>query len=237
MDSETQPWGFVNMKQLLRGIPILAIMIAACGAVENIQSAPKLFSIDLQDTTILQGLVDFSLQNRLPIGIVLSDNPGLCHPQRKLTLKDVTAEKIVDSMLQDSGYRWSLENGVFVVKPISTSGLPNRVLQLKYSRFESMNTTMQGLGVLLSSYIQSSLEPEKGYAGNILASSESARIKPFVLENSTVEQIANHIVSRDDKGAWILRTAPQKESGNVRVEIYGYKDDAQILRKLPCSVR
>ena len=225
------------MKQLLRRIPILAIMIAACGAVENSQLTPKLFSIDLQDTTILQGFVDFSLQKRLPIGIVLTDSPSLCQPQRKLTLKDVSAERIVDSMLQDSGYRWSLESGVFVVKPISLSGLPNRVLQLKYSRFESMNTTMQGLGVLLSSYIQSSLEPEKGYAGNILASSESARIKPFVLENSTVEQIANHIVSLDDKGAWILRTAPQKESGNVRVEIYGYKDDAQILRKLPCSVR
>lgn len=94
---------------------------------------------------------------------------------------------------------------------------------------------MQGLGVVLSGYIQSRLEPEKGFAGNVLSSTQSAMVKPFRLENA-VKQIANHIVSLDEKGVWILRTAPegQSQAEKVQLKIYGYKDDAAILAHMGC---
>ncbi len=202
---------------------------------ENARSSQKVFSLELQNVTPLQALISFSAQNRFPLGVVLSDQPSLCVRQKKLSFVNVTAEKLLDGLLSDSGYHWLLENGVFVIKPAPSDETADHILQLRYPQFQTMDTTMQGLGVILSGYIQSSLEPDKGYAGNILSSSESTRVKSFVLENVTVEQIANYIVSLDEKGAWILKTESQKPGRKINLNIYGYKDNAEVLAHLPCS--
>lgn len=61
--------------------------------------------------------MDFSAQNRVPLGIVLADHPSLCIPQTKLVLKNVTLEKILNTLLLYSGYIWSSHNGVYLIKP------------------------------------------------------------------------------------------------------------------------
>lgn len=221
------------------GIVALIFGVSAALSAETAksQSGPELFSIEAHNTTSLQALMDFSAQNHVPLGIVLADHPSLCIPQTKLVLKNVTLEKILDTLLLHSGYTWSSRHGVYLIKPDLAAEQAGGILQLKYSRFESMETTMQGLGVVLSGYIQSRLEPDKGFAGNILSSTQSTTVKPFRLENVTVEQIANYIVSLDEKGVWILRTAPEGQSPaeKVALKIYGYKDDAAILAHMGCA--
>lgn len=223
---------FFNPKRILARL-IISGMILAIGP-KNAHPSQKVFSLDLPNTTPLQALVSFSSQNRLPLGIVLSDQPSLCTPQKRISFVNVTAENVLDGVLLDSGYHWLMENGVFVVKPVPADAMIDRVLQLRYPRFQTMDTTMQGLGVILSGYIQASLDPSQGFAGNILSSSESTRVKPFVLENLSVEQIANYIVSLDEKGAWVLSTEPQKPNRKISLNIYGYKDNASILAHFPC---
>ena len=199
---------------------------------------PAGFSIDYQNTTALQALIDFSVRNQIPIGIVLVSDSGLCAPRERLAMKNAPAEKIMDSLLVNSGYAWSNNDGVFVIKPKVVPETSDRVLRLKYPRFKSTATTLQGLGIVLSGLIRSSLE-SGGYATSILSSSDSTTVKPFTLENVTVEEIANYIVRLNGKGAWILEPNPY-ESGQVkkgRLQIYGYGDDAGSLKSLSCPAQ
>jgi hypothetical protein len=208
-------------------------------ATDGNHQPSALYSIDLHDTTSLQGLIDFSIQNQIAIGVVLSPHAGLCTTQRRLVLKNVTAEKIMDGLLRHSGYIWTFDKGVFVISPKSMPASSEQILHLRYPSFKSPETTLQGLGIVLSSSINSALDPNAGSAFSILSSSDSKTIKPVSLENVTVEQIANHIVSLNGKGAWILDPNPYEsgKSGKSVLHIYGYEDDARVLRNLPCPTQ
>jgi hypothetical protein len=72
-------------------------------ATEGNHQPSALYSIDLHDTTSFQGLIDFSIQNQIAIGVMLSPQAGLCTTQRRLVLKNVTAQKIMDGLLRALG--------------------------------------------------------------------------------------------------------------------------------------
>lgn len=223
---------------LLAGIIILGFLPMASVAIDGNQARSTLFSVDLHNVTSLQGLIGFSVQNRIAIGIVLTPKPGLCGTLKRLALTNVTVRRIMDGLLNHSGYTWSYDNGVFVIRPRSIPASSEHILRLRYPVFKSSETTFQGLGITLSGSILSTLEPDAGYAASVLSSSESRKVKPFTLENVTVEQIADYIVGLDGKGAWILAPDPYDaiKGGKNGLRIYGYEDDARALKGLSCPI-
>ena len=109
---------------------------------------------------------------------------------------------------------------------------------MRFNTYNGMNTTIQGLGVILSGYIRSRLFPGRGYAGNILSSTDAEKVTAFTLQNASVEEIADYIVSRGTKGIWLLHAlsdGEEKRPRDVDLKIYGYKDDGIELESMSCS--
>src|ERR1041385_1229656 len=119
---------------------------------------PETFTVSYKDTTVLQALLDFSMRNQIASGIVLVPDSGVCVPLKNLTIKNARIENILDGLLKDSGYAWSNDHGVYLIKPKIIPQSSDRVLHLKYPQFTSKETTLQGLGIILSARIRSSLE-------------------------------------------------------------------------------
>ena len=223
-----------------RDIPMvwwaLAVLLGALAL--QAQSRPDVVSVNLQNVSPLQGVLRFAVENRIPLGVVLSPQAGLCDSTKTVTLKNVPIGRVFDGLLAGSDYGWFVEDGVFVVRPRTLPASSANMLGLKFEQFTGMKTTIQGLGIILAGYIHGKLRPDEGYAGDILASNNAESVGPLDLRDVTVKQIANQIVSLDGKGAWILYPVPEDPARAIdarRLYVYGYSDDSRVLTELSCA--
>ena len=196
------------------------------------------YTFRMESATPLQGAIRFATENRLPLGVVLGPSDSLCGKVKTFALKNVPAAQVFDALLSGSDYSLSVEEGVWVVRPRKLPASSGYLLHLQFDSFGGgFKTTLQGLGIILAGNIRSRLRPGEGYIGDILSSPDAEKVDPFTLENVTVEQIANHIVSLAGKGAWVLYPVPddRQQMGNTRhLYVYGYTDDAWALADLSC---
>ena len=178
---------------------------------------------------------------RIPIGIVLEKgNPHqLCEENRQVSIRDRPISKLVNELLARSNYVWSVNNGVIVIRPAHVTDEVNRVLSIKFDSFGGGQTTMQGLGILLSTWVNWRLHPEaKGYLGDILSSPDADQFPHFEVRDATVEQTLNKIVSLGSKGMWLFEL--DKDFGhnrNVDFHTYSYKDDANALLSICGTIK
>ena len=224
--------------RLLRFSWLLVALMVAVMPVKAGSRSPDLFNVSLQNVNPLQGLLRFGMENHLPLEVILSSQAGLCHSTKNISLKSAPINSVMDAVLAGSNYVWSTEGGVIVIKPRTLPESSKYILGLKFERFTGMETTLQGLGIILNGYIQSKLHPAEGFAGDILQSPDAEKVGPLDLTNVTVEQIANQIVSQDGKGAWILYPIPDdvaKATDVRRFYLYGYSDDSHALGNLSCA--
>jgi hypothetical protein len=184
-----------------------------------------------------EAIVRLGVQERIPLGIVVSDPQSkFCKDRISVEAKDETTEKIAGNILAGTGYTWSDAGGVLWLKPASTTSAGTTILSFSFDEFKSIATTMHGLGIILSGYVENRLHPDKGYAGSILSSTNSEVVHPFVLTNATVTQIANHIVLSGGKGIWFVDASNLPPEQDVRrIQIYSYSDDGESLAAVPCT--
>ncbi len=227
---------------------MLRIRLALCLLAISLIKARDAPSVDLQkqnisisvDTTILLALSKFGSETRIPIGIVLETNKPhqLCEENRQVTIRDRPLSEFLDALLARSDYAWSAEDSVIVVHPAHVADQLNRVLSIKFDRFGGggIPTTMQGLGIILNTWVYSQLHPEaKGYGGDILSSLDADQFPHFEVRDASVEQILNKIISLGSKGMWLFQLDKDFEHNrNVNLHTYSYKDDADTLRTI-CS--
>ena len=225
---------------------MLRMRLALCLLAISLIKARNVPSVDLQrqnisisvDTTILLALSKFGSEARIPIGIVLETNKPhqLCEESGQVTIRDRPLSEFLDALLAQSGYTWSVDDGVIVVHPAHVTDQLTRVLTIKFDRFGGIQTTMQGLGIVLDTWVYSRLHPEaKGYAGDILSSLGADQFPHFEVRDASVEQILNKIVSLGSKGIWLLRLDKDFEHNrNVDLHTYSYKDDANAVQGI-CS--
>src|SRR5690242_21805537 len=95
-------------KAVLEVILILAVILSPCSAAAA-DSGVRKFNVTLGGTTVLQSVIAFSVENRIPIGVVLSPKASLCIPLRRFTLKNADAPRVFNRMLLRSGYSWSAQ--------------------------------------------------------------------------------------------------------------------------------
>jgi hypothetical protein len=189
------------------------------------------------DTSVLGGLVKLGSDTHTPIGIVLdAGKPDkFCGQNRKVTVRDKPVADVLDDLLTQSNYVWSLDGGVIVIRPAHVSDQAGRVLNIKFDRFGGMQTTMQGLGIILAGWIYSRLHPGAGVAGDILSSPDAEQYPQLGMRNASAEEILNQIVSLGSKGIWLFRLSQNFEHNkNVDIYTYSYKDDAHALQTI-CS--
>jgi hypothetical protein len=189
---------------------------------------------------LLSLLVQFGIQEKFPIGIVLDKEASLCNKERNIKLESATLGQLMSTILSDSAYSWRLQDGVIEIIPKTMSKPATLVLQMTFDRFETIRTTIQGMGVILAGQIFSRVHPGQGYAGNILSSIDAKQMAPFELLNASTEQILNHIISTGSKGVWVLY--PPTDGANTREiyahpHTYGYKDDLNLLNHLTCTTQ
>jgi hypothetical protein len=227
-----------NRIQLFAGVlAIVAGLNTAIGQHEE-SAAQHTFSFNTKDTCLLQGLLKFGSDNQLPLGIVLQPGESLCRIKKSVNLKEMQAGQVIESILDGSDYGASEVDGVWVITPRSMPAGSSYLLNIHLEQFGTMRTTVQGLGIILAGYIRARLRPNEGYAGNILASTRAENVEPFTLQNVTVEQTANHIITLAGKGVWILYPVPsdRREMTAARhLYTYGYQDDAGAIARLSCS--
>ena len=216
----------------------LAILGRLIGA-ENAIDIQRQVSITMIDQNIMQTLVRLGSQESIPIGIVLDKTNALCNQRKSVTAVNRALGQVMTDLLAASGEVWSVEDGVIEVKPKQVSEASVHILNMTFSEYRSMDTTIQGLGIILSGNIYSRVNPRQGYAGNILSSLDAEKVPAFRLQNVSVKQIANHIISLGNKGMWIFYPQPEDAQQNiaqhVQLSTYGYKDDKRVLETVSCS--
>lgn len=223
--------------QLLAGV--LAMVGALNGAIgQNQQTmSQQTFSFNMKDSSVLSGLLKFSSENKLPLGIVLQPGDSLCRTTKSLNVKEAPASEIIEKILQGSDYAATNNGGVWRIMPRSIPAGSSYLLHIRMEQFGTMRTTVQGLGIILAGYIRARLRPNEGYAGDILSSASAENVEPFTLRDVTVEETANHIVTLAGKGIWILYPVPDNPRSTVarHLYIYGYRDDARVINHLSCN--
>ena len=166
-------------------------------------------------------------QTRIPIGVVLGQEPGvLSKPRRSYDLENVDARSALLEAIQDTGYSLIEENHVLVLIADDLTARQQRLLTQPYSDFgRGSNSTMVELGVSLTMWMRNAIDPMDGYAASIGGSTNDERFTLAEPLSGTTEEIANRIVSLGSKGMWIFRADPSPHSGEStdQVEIEPYQ--------------
>ena len=219
---------------------LLAISLIKARDVPSVDLQRQNISISV-DTTILLALSKFGSEMHIPIGIVLETNKPhqLCEENRQVTIRDRPISEFIDELLAHSNYAWSVNDGVIVIRPVHVTDQLTRVLSIKFDRFGGIQTTMQGLGSVLDTWVYSRLHPEaKGYAGDILSSLDADQFPHFEVRDASVEQILNKIVSLGSKGMWLCHLDKDFEHNRkVDLHTYSYKDDANALLSICDTIK
>lgn len=216
---------------------VVAAFVLVCATIQP-RNMPMLdpqkqtISISV-DTSVLAALVKLGSYTRTPIGIVLdAGKPDkLCGQNREITAQDRPMSEFLDELLAQSGYVWSLDGGVIVIRPAHLADRVSRVLSMKFANFGGTQTTMQGLGIILKQWVYARLHPEAGgFAGDILSSPDAEQFPQLDARNASVEQILNQIVTLGSKGMWLFQLSQDFEHNRgIDLHTYSYKDDANAL--------
>lgn len=233
-------------KRYARVVFLLACAIGAAAGGAASDHPPSAHtervSFAVYDQDILHALLRLGSQERIPMGIVLDNENTLCGARKTIEVTNVSLAQVMKTMLVGSYDTWGTNDGVITVKPKQIPDATARVLNMKFDKFGGGHTvtTIQGIGSVLSGWIDSTLHPGQGFAGDILSSPDSERIRPFTLRKASVEKILDYTVSLGSKGVWILHQPTVDSRGrfsDVDLHTYGYKDDSWVLKTLSCSAQ
>jgi len=145
-------------------------------------------------------------QTRIPIGIVLGEDPrALSKSSRAFDLENVDAKLALLTAIQGTGYSLKEENHVMVLVAGDLTLRQTSLLAYSFSGFNpEPDQTMVGLGVYLTELMRAAADPRRGFGASISVSSNEER---FTLEGTpaaSTEEIADRIASLGSKGMWIF---------------------------------
>jgi hypothetical protein len=203
------------------------------GCTTELEFAPKMVrNVDSTVTFVCDRATPMNLiravgrQTRIPIGIVVGEDPGLLSkPIHSYHLEKVDARSALQEAIQGTGYALRDENPVLVLIAGDLMDRQMDLLTRSYSDFRSgPDSTMVELGVGLTMWMEASLDRGGGFGASIGGSTNDERVTLGDCSGETTEQIANKIVSLGSKGMWIFKTnafaASDKSRDEVVIEPY-----------------
>lgn len=226
---------------LFLGVGLLGVeLLSGLGRAQDSSEMQRRVSFTAVDQSIVNALIQLGSQEHIPIGIVLQKADRMCIQHKSVNTVNTTAAQIVSMLLDGTDDTFLRKGNVIEVRPKQISERTAAILKMRYKEYSSITTTMHGLGVILSARIYGRLHPNQGYAGSILDSVDAEKLPAFKLENVSVEDIADYIVSLGSKGIWILYQSAETQQGpddHVQLKTYSYVNDKTALLTEPCSVQ
>jgi hypothetical protein len=169
-------------------------------------------------------------------------NDRLCTPRNKIDIHDRPLSIAMEDVLGNSGYHVGRSGEDFIISTDAVSQEQAKRLDLRIENFAPPRAPMHVLGVFLMSYIEGTLHPDQGFAGDIPSSTSARTIRLEKLSGLTAEGIANRIVQEDGKGVWLMPfLGDLKQQGGAQqqatgeLEVYSYEDDARAISELSCE--
>lgn len=209
---------------------------SAEGDSNTAQDGP--IKLTFSQTTPLKAILRIAMERKVSLGIVFGARPFLCMDKSDLQIDARDARGALDQILVGSGYEVSVENGVYVLRAADITPHESSLLNYRFDRFSSTNSTMADAGALLDGYILSVAEGGGGFAIHS-SSSPSAKTFSIKMQNATTTEIANRIVSLDRKGVWVFYPTPSRISeseGDTPIQVFAYNDNAAGLESLACGI-
>ena len=199
---------------------LVAAFVLVCATIQSrdmpmLDPQKQTVSIAVDTSVLAAALVKLGgSYTRTQSGIVLDAGKpdNLCGQNREITVHDRPMSTFLDELLAQSGYIWSLDSGVIVIRPAHLSDQVSRVLNVK---FDKVGDAYNHAGVTVSS---SQIEYS---CGCIQDHDQRNRRYPFFTgcravsrldaRNASVEQILNQLVTLGSKGIWLFQLSPDFE--------------------------
>lgn len=189
--------------------------------------------------TPMNAVSAIALQSHAPIGIVIGEQQNkLCQTPVPFDIRDMTVKNALAKIGAASEYSLRDENGVLVLVASDLTRWQEAVLK---HRFEAIGgdpkVTMSVMATRLTGWIRMAMGNVTTFAGATLYSPDSQEINMPALRDVSVEEVADFIVTRGDKGMWVLHGATENPTSpaELTVDIYSYHDDEASLRHLSCK--
>ncbi len=176
--------------------------------------------------TPLQLIQATGRQTRVPIGVVLGNDPTLLSKApRSYDLENVDAKSALLEAIAGTGYSLNESNNVLVLIAGDLNPRQRMVLDHVYEDFKpGPDETMVMLGSQLTMWMQAELDHVPGFGGSILDSPDDERFTLGEIRLATTEELANRIVSLGSKGMWTLTADAFQRDGewtdSVKIEPY-----------------
>jgi hypothetical protein len=196
----------------------------------------KWHSFSVKQHNLIDALLSFGAQERIPIGIDYIDK-AVFRQRMNLEFRERKVREILDALTHPLGYRWSMAGAVVSVTHDGALLGRSNLLNTRIPQFRIGETSMHEASLALSLHLYFVLNPQSGgIAGDSPGGNLAFRVGPFDLQNATVRDILNQIVSQHSNGAWIVQQPPWtmgKDLGYGLWKVLEYdRTDAEYSREL-----
>jgi hypothetical protein len=172
---------------------------------------------DVEGLSMLDALLHLGQQEHLALGIEYLDPADLGKPVA-LHLGEASVGHIIQAILdQRSGYTWNVGDDVV---NIGHEGLPSgdaNLLEHVLRRFVTAGRTdlITATTLMLPGQLRRELSPSQvssgvsAIYGSVLGGTSGDQVGPLELENVTVRQVLNRLVSQRNNAAWVVLVPPR----------------------------
>jgi hypothetical protein len=173
-------------------------------------------------------------QTRIPIGIVLGQNPdSLSKATHRYELENADAWSALLKAIEGTGYSIKDQNHVVVIIAGDLTPRQEDLLLHQYSNFaaDGHSYQMKCWGMVLTGWLRDAAHPGAGFGFSCPTSTNEEQFKLDIAPLATTEEIANQIVSMGSKGMWTFKVSaalPVKPTEEVDVLPYQHYSNRAI---------
>ena len=183
-------------------------------------------------------IIDFGIDNKIPLGIVIDRNHRICRYPFDGGRRTLQLSEFVDELnAKLPGYRAVLQDEILNIYPSELAGPTKNLLELKIPEFHSGPDSHRGLGVNLWMFVRAVIAPSEGSAFVGGDSTTRETVSGIQVNGQTVTAILNRIVDKGSGGAWVLHSSEIKDlspSTQQPYEVYGYSGEEMLLKQVSC---
>jgi hypothetical protein len=177
-----------------------------CQFVANgLEPSRRVAQFQVQDQNMIDALLKLGHQEEFGVGIDYIDAAAF-EKKLSISVRDSTVASVLDQITRALGYMWSVQgHAINVTHPGVMLGRRN-VLNTRIRHFKVGPMPIEQAGCQLAIAFKFALNPKmQGLAGDCPFGGSDQRIDGLQMNNSTVREILNALVSQHGNGAWVVQ--------------------------------
>lgn len=171
----------------------------------QLQPSRPIAQFQVHDQNMINALLKLGQQEKIGIGIDYIDAAAF---ERKIsiTVRDSTLASVLDQITRVVGYRWSLQGRVINVTHTGVMRGRGNVLNTRIRHFEVGPMPLEQAACQLAFAFKFALNSKvQGLAGDCPFGGLDQKIDGLELNDSTIREILNALVSQHGNGAWVVQ--------------------------------